>query len=181
MLAADLDPAPKVPNVGQVAANEAVVERRCFVSSSRFGWSLPTEAFPRRSRWKMQNLASLEKGCSRSAHQAGAEEKSLCDLMDLNGLKRLCAFAFRWEQIPPAPLPGCRQFLVILLHKVEGVAWWTGPFPVSWRILVPYEGRASARVGHRSDVLQFKCIAGNECAMSLVEERHEKGLTWDPS
>lgn len=47
----------------------------------------------------MQNLASLEKGCSRSAHQAGAEEKSLCDLMDLNGLKRLCAFAFRWEQV----------------------------------------------------------------------------------
>lgn len=46
----------------------------------------------------MQNLASLKKGCSCSAHrglyQVIAEEKSLCDLMVLNGLKRLCDFAF---------------------------------------------------------------------------------------
>ena len=60
----------------------------------------------------MQNLASLGKGCSCSAHrgaslekgrscsadrgvyQAVAEEKFVHDIMDPNGLQSLCAFAF---------------------------------------------------------------------------------------
>lgn len=87
----------------------------------------------------MQSLALLERICSCSAYrgvcQGVAEEKSLCDLMVLNGSKRLCAFAFRQgasqEQIPPAALSGCRWFLVILLHRGECREWLDGlvPFP----------------------------------------------------